>query len=336
MTESFFTIGAKTRLRKDNILLKLNKLIDWDRIARKLKGLHKNEVNPKGGPIAYEPIKMFKSILLGQWYSLSDPALEESIQVRIDFMFFTGFEISDKLPDETTFCRFRNKLIDLGLIDNLFADINLQLEEIGLKIRECEGAIIDATIIESCARPRKTVKVIPEDRNEDELDSACSTSYSNDPDARWLKKGKKTYFGYKGYIRTDSADSFIEKAHVTPANKSECKELGKMTEDRKQGRISTDKGYASAENRKLLKRRGLKDGIMSKASRGNPLSSKQLLRNKLISRHRYKVEQCFGTLKRKFQIGRARYRGLKKVYGELCLKSICFNLNKALRMIKFA
>ena len=123
---------------------------------------------------------------------------------------------------------------------------------------------------------------------------------------------------------------------MTPANKAECRQLRKMVEDRKQGRISTDKAYASAENRKLLKDKKLKDGIMSKAVRGKPLSSRQVLRNKLISRYRYKAEQCFGTLKRKFHIGRARYRGLEKVYGELCLKSICFNLNKALRMVEFA
>ena len=69
MSESFFTIGAQARLGKNNHLLKLNELIDWNRIGRKLKGLHKNEVNSKGGPIAYDPLKMFKAILLGQWHT---------------------------------------------------------------------------------------------------------------------------------------------------------------------------------------------------------------------------------------------------------------------------
>ena len=54
---------------------------------------------------------MFKSILLGQWHSLSDPGLEQSLRVRLDFLQFTGFTLGDNLPDETTFCRFRNKLI---------------------------------------------------------------------------------------------------------------------------------------------------------------------------------------------------------------------------------
>jgi len=41
-----------------------------------------------------------------------------------DFMLFTGFDITDASPDETTFCRFRKKLIEHGLIDKLLIEIN--------------------------------------------------------------------------------------------------------------------------------------------------------------------------------------------------------------------
>ena len=132
---------------ENNHLLKLNDLIDWDRIARKLKGLHRNEVNSKGAPVAYDPLKMFKAVL-GQWHNLSDPALDESLRIRVDFMIFTGFSLNDSLPDETTFCRFRNKLVERGLIDKLLYEINSQLEESGLKVKNCDGAIVDTTVIE--------------------------------------------------------------------------------------------------------------------------------------------------------------------------------------------
>lgn len=103
----------------------------------------------RGGERPYDPIKMFKAILLGQWYSLSDPALEEALCVRLDFMIFTGFELLEDCPDETTLCRFRNRLIEHGLEKKLFNEINNQLEELGLKVRNASGAILDATIIES-------------------------------------------------------------------------------------------------------------------------------------------------------------------------------------------
>ena len=60
-------------------------------LKEKLKGLHRKEIIDKGGQRPYDPKKMFKALLLGQWYSLSDQALEEAIGIRIDFMMFTGF-----------------------------------------------------------------------------------------------------------------------------------------------------------------------------------------------------------------------------------------------------
>jgi IS5 family transposase len=335
MSGSFFSIGAQARLGKSNHLLKLNELINWDRIALHLKGLHKNEVNPQGGPIAYDVLKMFKAILLGQWHNLSDPALEESLRIRVDFMLFTGLDINDALPDETTFCRFRNKLIGLNILDTLLAEINRQLEDVGLKVKNCDGAIVDAMVIESSARPRKVVETVAEDRKENDTDTCDHTvSYSHDSDARWLCKGKKYHYGYKGFIKTDAADGYIEHAHVTPANISEVGQLERLLEADRGKRVFADKGYASETNRKLLRDKGLKDGVMHRASRGNPLSLWQLMKNKLISKVRYKVERAFGTLKRKFGMGRARYCGLSKVHAELCLKAICFNLNKALRKVQ--
>ena len=63
-------------------------------------------------------------------------------------MMFTGFELlEDKIPDETTLCRFRNRLIEKRLDKKLFKEINFQLESLGLKVKNSSGAILDATII---------------------------------------------------------------------------------------------------------------------------------------------------------------------------------------------
>ena len=132
---SFFMLGANKKLNNNNKLVKLNHLIDWSKIKKHLKKIHKNDVNPKGGPKAYDNLKMFKAILLGQWHSLSDPELEEALSLRIDFMVFTGFELNDDVPDSTTLCRFRNILIHKGIDKKLFKEINCQLEQLGLKLK---------------------------------------------------------------------------------------------------------------------------------------------------------------------------------------------------------
>lgn len=340
---NFFEMGAEGRIGKENQLIKLAKMIRWEEVGKELKGLYKNEESWQVGQKAYEPLKMFKGLILQQWHSLSDPGLEESLRVRLDFMMFTGFSLSEEIPDETTICRFRNRLVSLGLDKRLFKKVNEQIERLGLKVTRAQGAVIDATIVESSCRPRRTIEM-SEDREEDstevestyEPEDPLTLKESADPDARWLKKGKRCYFGYKGFVRTDVQDGFIEEAHMTGANVAECGKLERMIAHHREGRVYADKAYASRENRAILKQHGLKDGLMEKASRGHPLTFWQKLKNKLISKRRFIVEQAFGTLKRRFCFTRSRYRGQAKVEAELHWKAICFNLLKALNKVQMA
>jgi len=333
---SFFTNLISSRVPADNRLRKLNAIIDWEKIRKIITKKYRPNINPVTGVKPYDPICMFKAILLQSWHSLSDPALEEALRVRFDFILFTGFEIEDSIPDETTLCRFRNQLIELNLERDLFAEINRQLEEHGLKIKRASGAVIDATIIESAARPKYQIEEIVEDRKEPEVPptSSFKVQRSCDVDARWLKKGKRSYFGYKMFISTQAEDGFIEHVAVTPANQSEVSYLPKILEGMeliRGKRIYGDKGYASAYNRENLKRLGLKDGLMEKATKGEALSHLKKIKNKLISKRRYIVEQTFGILKRRFSFSRSRYLSRRKVEGEAILKSICLNLMKSIR-----
>ena len=286
-------------------------------------------------------MKVLKALVLGQWYSLSDVALEESLRVRLDFMVFTGFEMLDSVPDATTLCRFRNKLISQNLYKKLLSDINKQLEEIGIKVKEAQCAIVDATIIASCNRPRRVLKPIPEDRQEDEVTekqedtgAKYEKEESKDPDAKWLRKGNKSYFGYKGFVMTEE-EGFVENVHVTSANVSETKEFKEVIKKSSAKRILADKGYTSAENRQYLKARGYKDGIMYKRAKNKKLPKWERIKNKLISSKRFVVEQTFGTLKRRFCFNRASYKTKKKVEYQLCFKAICINLLKSINKVKF-
>jgi IS5 family transposase len=98
---------------------------------------------------------MFKAILLGQWHSLSDAALEQALCVRINFLHFCGLSLSDAIPEETTLCWFRNRLVINDRLDGLLASINEQIQSHGLMVKGMTGAVIDATLIESAARSFK-------------------------------------------------------------------------------------------------------------------------------------------------------------------------------------
>lgn len=319
---SFFDIGLENHLGKANQLYKLSQLLNWDKFFPILKDVHSAD-----GPTGYAPIKMFKCLLLQAWHSLSDPGLEQSLRVRLDFLQFTGFSVGSSLPDETTLCRFRNKLIKQDKYEKLFAEVNRQLEGHGLKVKSADIAIVDATIISSNARPRKTVT--PNNELED-----GNLSYSSDKDARWLKKGKKSYFGYQGFARCDK-DGFIDKTHVTPANLSETTELEKMVGGLSAGtRVKADKGFSSKDNREMLKRNGLKNGLIYKAFANKALCNRKKCFNKLISKTRWRIEQCFGNLKRRFHFTKASYFTTEKVNAQFAMKAMCHNLLKAINMIQ--
>lgn len=328
---TFFEMGASRRLGHNNQLIKLSELINWRKIKSQLKGLYQLEERDQGGQRPYDSLKMFKSLLLGQWHNLSDAGLEQSLRVRLDFMYFTGFELSDEFPDETTLCRFRNKLIKNNLHRKLFRCINRQLEKLGLKIESAQAAVLDATVIQSAARPRRVYE-IQEDREEAMTEEPVVKKVeSKDPDAKWLKKGKKCFFGYKGFVSTTD-QGFIQHVEVESANVSEVTHLPKMLEHLRQEEIYTDKGYFSRLNEELLKAKNKKSRVMKKSCRGAPLSFWQKQFNKLVSKKRYIVEQCFGTLKRRFNFSRASYMTRLKVEGQLYFKSICLNLLKAVRL----
>jgi IS5 family transposase len=126
---------------------------------------------------------------------------------------------------------------------------------------------------------------ITEDRNENEddnhSDSGLSVSSSKDPDVKWLKKGKKSFYGYKAFAVSDN-EGYILETSVKPANVGECKELESLISELKADRILADKAYASKANREMLLMKGFKDGILHKAVKNKPLRASQKKFNKLI------------------------------------------------------
>ena len=323
-----FLREAADRIGADDVLRKIDRLMNWQSFLPILKrGLKRTGIGPEG----YDPLVLFKCVLIGQWHGLSDPKLERALKVRLDFMIFCGLDLHAPVPDETTHCRFRNALVRGGVYDDLLSEVCRQIEACGLKLKEAEAAIIDATLIESAARPRTYIEA-PQDRAEGDEPDDPELHFSADPDARWVKKGSKSTLGYKGFARTDE-EGFVTKVHTTAANKGESPEFATMIDGAKAQRVLADKAYASKANRDMLRSRH-RDGIMRKAVRGRPLRASEKRFNKLISKRRFRVEQCFGTMKRLFGLHRARYFGLAKTHAQLAMAAIGQNLLKAANKIK--
>lgn len=321
----FADIAYAKRRRRETFLDKINELIDWYPIEKKLNRTLKRQSSSVGAQ-PYPAIVMFRALLLQSWYNLSDTQLEDSLADRASFSVFAGLSLDHSVPDSTTICRFRNLLKDE--FSDLLNLINKQLVQ--KKFINKDGMIADASIVESCCHPVKQEEVkLPESAAEP---IEVSTTYSKDTDARWTVKGKTNYYGYKAHIGTDNVHGFVLSGHATAANVYDGHQLARLVDDCQLASgslVIADKGYCSKDNRVLLAKKKLLDGIMHKAVRNHPLNEAQRAYNKLLARMRNKVERVFGTFKRVYGFSRSRYMGIAKVEAELLQKSIAFNLKKA-------
>ncbi|KEI34774.1 hypothetical protein FRA_48c14500 [Francisella sp. W12-1067] len=200
---------------------------------------------------------MFKLLLLGQWYSLSDRELSDSLRLRLDFLYFTGFTPTGDLPDYSSICKFRNLLIRKNKLSILLNNLNQQLTDLGLNISHAKGAIIDATLVESAGRPEKYIDNPPEDRKEDQT-QYTKVAYGKDTDAQWLKKGSKSHYGYKVFTSVDDEYGFIQAIHTESAKVYEGHRLATLLELVSPERLFADKAYYDAKNNELLKIRKLR------------------------------------------------------------------------------
>jgi len=160
---------------------------------------------------------------------------------------------------------------------------------------------------------------------------------SADDQARWVKKGKDAFFGYRGYAAVDTEDGYVEHVQVSPANEAEVNKLPEIVDalcDQGVKPEVADKGYASQANRQHLAKRRIGDLIQFKGSRGHPVHPLQTAMNKAIATLRYKVEQAFGTMKRRFHLHRALYFGVAKTQAQMVWAALGMNLLKAHRKLK--
>jgi IS5 family transposase len=303
----FVEAFASQRLGRNARLDRIGSQVKWYRFEKLLRKLA-----PEGaGRPPYDPLVMFKALLLAQLYNLSDAGLEEALNDRVSFRRFLGLALEADAPDHTTLCRFRNRLAEAGLVAKLFTEFDKQLEQTGMILKR--GTMIDATLVEAAAaRPSGDGK-------------------SCDDDARFAKKEAKagSVYGYKAHIGMDQDSELIRTALMTPANVNETTVADQLIRFDEKA-VYADKAYAKAERRQMLKAAGIKDFIMHKSWGGGPkLSPWQRGQNRLIAPIRARVETVFAIFKKHMGYRRVRYIGLIKNQAQLLLLALAYNMRRA-------
>jgi IS5 family transposase len=285
---------------------RLHGLVKWYRFEKVLAVLR----DGGSGRPAYPPLLMFKVLLLQSLYGLSDAETEEALIDRLSFRRFVGVALTDRVPDHSTICRFRNLLVEQGLLDKLFAELDRQLDKAGLILRR--GTMLDATVIETQAAK-------PGDPQ--------STS---DPEARFTRRQGRngSSFGYKAHVAVDQGSGLIRAVITTPANVNDTVPADQLIQGDEQA-VMADAAYHTHAREAALKARGIKPRLMRRPNKHHPVLPPWLKRyNQLIARRRAAVETTFATLKRRMGLGCIRYRGLAKAAGQVLIAAIAFNMRR--------
>lgn len=283
-------------------------LVDWSGFERALAGLR--EEGP--GRPGYRPLLLFKALLLQAWYGLSDAELEFRLGDSLAFGRFVGLSLEDEVPDHTTLCRFRNRLVAGRLLEKLFDELDRQLEAGGVVLKQ--GTMLDATLIETAAAskpPRGEASAV-------------------DPDARLTaRKGKPgTTFGYKAHVGVDQGSGLIRSVITTPANVNDTVPADALIRGDEKA-VWADAAYHTHAREAALKARGVKARLSRRPNKNHPELPRRLKRyNNLIARRRAAVETTFATWKRRMGLTAIRYVGLVKAAGQVRLVAMAFNLRR--------
>ncbi|OQM31006.1 transposase [Leptospira interrogans] len=117
-----------------------------------------------------------------------------------------------------------------------------------------------------------------------------------DTEARWTKKGNKSYYGYKNHISVDSISKFIHEYHVTSANVYDGVASIELLKNRKT--LYADSAYRNCDTfMKKMKDKSMIEKICFKGYKNRPLTEKEKKINTRVSRVRSRVEHVFGNMK---------------------------------------
>ncbi len=309
--EDLFTTAANENFKKHiktqskQALEIIKEKIDWQNLLEPIEERIEQSKTRKSnaGKPSFDLLVIVRCFLLQRIYGLSDPRLEEEIADRRSFQLFLELTSADAIPDETTICRYREQFSRLGLDKILFRQFNKQLEKMGLIVGK--GTLVDATIKQAQAKPGS----------------------KRDRDADFTKKRGKTHYGYKGHIGTDLDSDIIHSVEFTSASIHDTNLFPDLITE-KENAVFADKGYTNKARKCNLRGKGVYCGILDKGYRNRNLTSKQVKRNKQLSKVRNAVERPFAFMKQVLDYDRCSYYDMGRNRFEFVIAAWVYNIRR--------
>jgi|Tabmets5t2r1_1033131.scaffolds.fasta_scaffold34179_1 IS5 family transposase len=326
-------------------LERLTAVVDFELFRGELDAALERSDRTKGGRPPYDPVLMFKVLVVQTLYTLSDDQTEYQIRDRLSFMRFVGLALEDRVPDAKTIWLFREQLTKTGAVQRLFERFDAVLRDAGYLAMG--GQIVDATVIPA-RRPRLTSSEKATIKGGG-VPSGWSTAKraQMDTEGRWtLKRGRKRstepgaphertrselvipVFGYKNHLGIDRRHGFIRSFIVTDAARHDGRQLGRLLDPHNTASVVwADSAYRSAANIALLVRRGLVPQFQRAKPRGKAMPPHIRRGNASRARVRVAIEHVFAA--QKCRLGLViRSVGLARATARLGLANLVTNMRR--------
>jgi len=279
----FINFRLSERVPKENFYRRLKEVLDLSYLSKLTAKYYGTE-----GQKSIDTEVFFKFMLIGYLENInSDRKIVENAKLRLDMLYFLGYDLDEPLPWHSTLSRtrqlfgedvflelFRNILkmcVKRGMvsgetqvIDSAFIKANASMDslverELNEKSKRYYNELSDN---EEDIKERRKSKTRP--RNIKHSDLFVSTS---DPDARVSRKpGKLSALNYLGIISVDAENHVICGAMSEFADKNDCHTTANIVgqtidnlkdNDLKIDEVLADTGYSSGETYKYLEEQNI-------------------------------------------------------------------------------
>jgi hypothetical protein len=108
---------------KKDPLVEIDAVVPWEEFRPLLEQIWRkpeSERKSRAGRKPMDAVLMFKTLVLGALYNLSDDQIEYQISDRLSFMRFLGLGLGDRVPDAKTVWLCPEALAQAGKVDDLF------------------------------------------------------------------------------------------------------------------------------------------------------------------------------------------------------------------------
>ena len=278
----FLSFRLSDRIPEDNFYRRLKKVLDLTFIPK-----HTTRYYGKEGQKSIDPIVFFKLMLIGYLENLnSDRKIVEQASMRMDMLYFIGYDIDEPLPWHSTLSRTRQlygeelflevfrRVLSLCIEKGMVSGRRQAVDSAHVKANASFDSIIPKKLKDDTAYYLKELteneekeKTLPKEKKQKTGKSNRDWTSPSDPDSRISKKKHRPLqLNYASQISVDTSSHVICGAMADFADKRDAQSLPSLLDqviknlERESLQIEdvlADTNYSSGESLRYLESKGI-------------------------------------------------------------------------------